>query len=80
MVQRYEFEIYHCNGGEVVASDDGEYVSYEDYERLKQEFRDYMVVKEKQIANLERALGAGETRYDCRRTRRRPQGTGRNFR
>lgn len=35
MVQRYEFEIYHCNGGEVVASDDGEYVSYEDYAALE---------------------------------------------
>lgn len=35
MVQRYEFEIYHCNGGEVVASDNGEYVSYEDYAALR---------------------------------------------
>ena len=36
MVQRYEFEIYHCNGGEVVESDDGGYVSYEDYAALKE--------------------------------------------
>lgn len=37
MVHRYEFEIYHCNGGEVVASDDGGYVSYEDYAALEKE-------------------------------------------
>lgn len=39
MVQRYEFEIYHCNGGEVVASDDGEYVSYEDYAALEEKLK-----------------------------------------
>lgn len=43
---------------------EGHYVKYEDYARLKEQFMDYMVVKEKQITNLERALGAGEVRYD----------------
>ncbi len=59
MVQRFS------EGDEGIYPDDnGPLVEYEDYERLKQEFMDYIVVKEKQIANLERALGAGETRYD----------------
>lgn len=31
---------------------------------LKEQFMDYMVAKEKQIANLEKALGEGETKYD----------------
>ena len=31
-------------------------VKYEDYERLKQEFMDYVVIKEKQIAKLESML------------------------
>lgn len=68
MVQRYEleemsrnpFESYRC----LEDNEEGDWVKYEDYERLKQEFMDYMVIKEKQIANLERALGAGEVRYD----------------
>lgn len=61
MVQRWD---YFAATEEFEPFDRGEWVKYEDYERLKQEFMDYIVVKEKQIANLERALGAGETRYD----------------
>lgn len=60
MVQRYS----GMGSTWTMPREDGEYVKYEDYERMKQEFMDYMVIKEKQIANLERALGAGETRYD----------------
>lgn len=61
MVQRYDIALFE---GGMEPSKDGGWVSYEDYERLKQECMDYRAVKEKQIANLERALGAGETRYD----------------
>lgn len=35
-VTRYEFELYHCNGGEMLVSDTGDYVSYEDYAALEQ--------------------------------------------
>lgn len=34
-VTRYEFELYHCNGGEMLVSDTGDYVSYEDYAALE---------------------------------------------
>lgn len=34
MVQRYELELYHCNGGEMEPCDEGGYVEYEDYEDL----------------------------------------------
>ena len=35
-VKRYEFELYHCNGGEMLVSETGDYVSYEDYAALEQ--------------------------------------------
>lgn len=35
---------------------EGQYVKYEDYERLKQEFMDYVVIKEKEIAYLKAML------------------------
>lgn len=34
-VKRYEFELYHCNGGEMLVSDAGDYVSHEDYAALE---------------------------------------------
>ena len=34
-VNRYEFELYHCNGGEMLVSETGYYVSYEDYAALE---------------------------------------------
>lgn len=34
-VKRYEFELYHCNGGEMLVSDTGDYVSYDDYAALE---------------------------------------------
>ena len=34
-VKRYEFELYHCNGGEMLVSDTGYYVSYDDYAALE---------------------------------------------
>lgn len=37
-------------------AEDGEFVEYEDYERLKQEFMDYVVIKEKEIKRLNRDL------------------------
>lgn len=67
MVQRYELTEDFAGNVDVTPvpdSHNGRWVKYEDYERLKQEFMDYVVIKEKQLANLERALGAGETRYD----------------
>lgn len=35
MVQRYDLELYHCNGGEIEPCDEGGYVEYEDYKALK---------------------------------------------
>lgn len=35
-VNHYDFEIYHPNGGEMISSEDGGYVAYEDYELLQQ--------------------------------------------
>lgn len=35
MVQRYELELYHCNGGEMEPCDEGCYVEYEDYAELE---------------------------------------------
>lgn len=35
-VERYEFELYHFNGGEMLVSDTGDYVSYEDFASLEQ--------------------------------------------
>lgn len=35
MVQRYELELYHCNGGEMELCDEGGYVEYEDYAELE---------------------------------------------
>ncbi|ELI9005691.1 hypothetical protein RSM67_003438 [Enterobacter roggenkampii] len=35
-VNRYEFELYHCNGGEMLVSETGDYVSYVDYAALEQ--------------------------------------------
>lgn len=37
MVQRYELELYHCNGGEMEPCDEGGYVEYEDYAKLEAE-------------------------------------------
>lgn len=34
MVQRFELELNHCNGGDMVPDEDGAYVPYEDYESL----------------------------------------------
>lgn len=34
-VLRYELEIYHCNGGEVLVSETGDYVSHDDYADLE---------------------------------------------
>lgn len=35
-VKRYELELYHCNGGEMLVSETGDYVSHDDYEELEQ--------------------------------------------
>ncbi len=32
MVNRYNFELFHCNGGDMTPDAQGEYVSYEDYQ------------------------------------------------
>ncbi len=39
MVQRYELELYHCNGGEMEPCDEGGYVEYEDYAELERKLR-----------------------------------------
>ena len=41
MVQRYELELYHCNGGEMEPCDEGCYVEYEDYAKLEAELQKY---------------------------------------
>lgn len=41
MVQRYELELYHCNGGEMEPCDEGGYVEYEDYAKLEAELQKY---------------------------------------
>lgn len=35
MVKRYDFELFHCNGGGMSPDDNGAYVSYEDYEAME---------------------------------------------
>lgn len=35
-VTRYELELYHCNGGEMLVSDTGDYVSHDDFAALEQ--------------------------------------------
>lgn len=39
MVQRYDLELYHCNGGEMEPCDEGCYVEYEDYAALEAKYR-----------------------------------------
>ena len=41
MVQRYELELYHCNGGEMEPCDEGGYVDYEDYAELERKLRNF---------------------------------------
>nr|UVX59546.1 MAG: hypothetical protein [Bacteriophage sp.] len=41
MVQRYELELYHCNGGEMEPCDEGGYVEYEDYAELERKLRNF---------------------------------------
>lgn len=36
MIERFTFELFHCNGGDMTPDDEGEYVSYEDYAVLQQ--------------------------------------------
>lgn len=60
-VNRYEFELYHCNGGEMLVSDTGDYVSYEDYAALEQKLaesqREFRAV-DATIENLQMQLNA----------------------
>ena len=39
MVQRYELELYHSNGGEMAPCDEGGYVEYEDYAELEAKYQ-----------------------------------------
>lgn len=41
MVQRYDLELYHCNGGEMEPCDEGGYVEYEDYAELERKLRNF---------------------------------------
>lgn len=54
MVQRYDLIVDDLR--QMVESEDGYFVEYGDYERLKQEFMDYVVIKEKEIAYLNAML------------------------
>ncbi|KAF2282439.1 hypothetical protein GH714_044124 [Hevea brasiliensis] len=36
MIERFTFELFHCNGGDMTPDDEGEYASYEDYAALQQ--------------------------------------------
>lgn len=36
MIERFTFELFHCNGGDMTPDAEGEYVSYEDYAALQQ--------------------------------------------
>lgn len=38
MVQRFELELYHCNGGDMAPDEDGAYVAYEDYAALEEAY------------------------------------------
>lgn len=40
-VKRYEFELYHNNGGEMLVCPDGGYVDYEDYAELQRQLTAY---------------------------------------
>lgn len=61
MVQRYEleemsrnpFESYRC----LEENDEGDWVKYEDYERLKQDFQDYITATEMELKELREKLG-----------------------
>lgn len=46
-VQRYKLEIYHCNGGEMIVSDTGDYVSHDDYADLEAKCEAMAAEKEK---------------------------------
>lgn len=41
MVQRYELELHHCNGGAMEPCDEGGYVEYEDYAELERKLRNF---------------------------------------
>lgn len=36
MIERFTFELFHCNGGDMTPDAQGEYVSYDDYAELQQ--------------------------------------------
>ncbi len=66
MVKLYEPRLSEC-GVNMVEMGNGDWVSYEDYAALEETALIAMEALEKaqkQIDNLERALGAGELRYD----------------
>lgn len=46
-IQRYELEIYHCNGGEMLVSETGDYVSHDDYAALEAKCAALAAEKEK---------------------------------
>lgn len=52
MVQRYELELYHCNGGEMEPCDEGGYVEYDSYKELDDRFQDYVIETEMEVAEL----------------------------
>lgn len=51
-VKRYDLEIYHCTGGEMLVSETGDYVSYEDYAESERYGRQADIT----IENLERKV------------------------
>lgn len=52
MVQRYELELYHCNGGEMEPCDEGGYVECDSYKELDDSFQDYITTTDMEIEGL----------------------------
>ena len=48
-IQRYEFELFHCNGGDMSASPDGDWVLYDDHAEI-------VAAKDARISELELML------------------------
>ncbi len=58
MIQRYEFELFHCNGGDMSPDDNGAYVSYEDYAALKEAAEKALAVLEDYEVQIDGEWGA----------------------
>jgi len=55
MIERFTFELFHCNGGYMTPDAEGEYVSYEDYAALQQKL-DAMAEESAELKSAANAL------------------------